>query len=301
MGNLGFWSILLAAIIWGTVGVGTRALYGFTEANPASVGFLRLAVAAPVLMLVAAWATRQRLWQVPPRDAALMAVIGVTMAAYQIFYFTAITYVGVTIAALVTLCTPPVMVAVLSALIWRERLTARVGVALTAAIGGTLLLVAGDEQSPLSLTTLLTGVGLALGSALSYSVLTLASRPLAGRYHPVQPIALGFTLGALLLWPYALANGLVLNYPPEGWLIILHLGLLPTALGYGLFVWGMKTTSPTIASVLTLGEPLTSAALAAWLFGERLGAASGVGAALLLAALLALLWPVRPTPSPTTP
>lgn len=294
MGSPGFWSILLAAVIWGTVGIGTRALYGFTDATPASVGFLRLAVAAPALLLAAWGAARQRLWQAPPRDAALMAVIGVSMAAYQICYFTAITYVGVTIAALVTLCTPPVMVAVLSALIWRERVTARVGVALAAAIGGTLLLVAGDDPSPLAVANLLAGVGLALGSAFSYSLLTLASRPLAGRYPAVQPIALGFTLGALLLLPYAVfTDSLVLNYPLAGWLIILHLGLLPTALGYGLFVWGLKTTSPTVASILTLGEPLTSAALAAWLFEERLGAASGLGALLLLAALLALLWPAR--------
>jgi DME family drug/metabolite transporter len=63
---------------------------------------------------------------------------------------------------------------------------------------------------------------------------------------------------------------------------------VPTAVGYILFMHGMRTTPATVASVLTLVEPLTAAVLAWLLFDERLGPLALVGAALLLGAVVLL-------------
>jgi DME family drug/metabolite transporter len=133
------------------------------------------------------------------------------------------------------------------------------------------------------------GVLFALGSGFGYAVLALCSRALAGRYHPLQPISVGFAVGAVLLLPFALATGFVATYPLAGWGLLLYLGLVPTAFAYWLFLQGMKHTTATTASILTLLEPLTSAALAAALFGERLGPLGFAGAALLLGAMAILL------------
>jgi DME family drug/metabolite transporter len=136
----------------------------------------------------------------------------------------------------------------------------------------------------------LVGVLLALASALGYALIALCSRALAGRYHPLQPITVGFAAGALLLLPFALWAGLAVVYPPTSWLLLLHMGLLPTALAYVLFLAGIRHTSATVASVVTLVEPLTSTALAWLLFGERLGPLGLLGAALLLGAIGLLYW-----------
>lgn len=63
---------------------------------------------------------------------------------------------------------------------------------------------------------------------------------------------------------------------------------MPTALGYILFMVGMRTTAATVASLVTLVEPLTAVVLAWLLFGEHLGPLALVGAALLLGAVLLL-------------
>jgi DME family drug/metabolite transporter len=73
-----------------------------------------------------------------------------------------------------------------------------------------------------------------------------------------------------------------------GWLIILYLGAIPTALAYGLFVFGMRTTPAPLASILVLLEPLTAALLSWWIFGERLSPAAIIGAMLVLGAVYAL-------------
>ncbi|HZS87474.1 MAG TPA: DMT family transporter [Chloroflexota bacterium] len=78
------------------------------------------------------------------------------------------------------------------------------------------------------------------------------------------------------------------RYPPQGWLLLVGLGLIPTAAGHLLFQSGMRTTPATAASILTLMEPLTATILAWILFGERLGPGGLPGALLLLGALAVL-------------
>ncbi|HYF64674.1 MAG TPA: EamA family transporter [Herpetosiphonaceae bacterium] len=278
--------ILIAALLWGTVGVASKTLSTVAHTTALSTGFWRLAIAAPVL-LAACWrACGRRSLRIPPRDLGLMLLIGATMAAYQVCFFAAIDRVGVTSAVLVTLCTAPIIVAVLAAGLLGEAPTAGVMLALAGGLLGTALLVwpgAGAAG-----TGSLAGIALALASALGYSIMTLCSRALAGRYHPLQPMAVGFVAGALLLLPFALASGLVASYPLAGWALLLHLGLVPTALAFVLFLAGMRTTTATVASVITLVEPLTGAALAWLLFGERLGPFGWLGAALLLGALASI-------------
>ena len=73
-----------------------------------------------------------------------------------------------------------------------------------------------------------------------------------------------------------------------GWPLFLYLGLVPTALAYGLFTVGLRRIPATVAGITTLLEPLTAATLGVLLFGERLGVAGAVGALLLLAAIALL-------------
>jgi len=277
--------IVLAAVLWGTVGITTKTIFGLSDTNPLSIGFFRLAFSVPVL-LVACWhALGRRMFRITPRDLGLMLLMGALMALYQVCYFAAIERVGVAIAVLVTLCTAPVMIALLSHLLLRERLTGAVLLALVCALAGTAMLIwVGPDTAGASKDTL-AGVLLALGSAFGYTVLTLCSRTLAGHYHPLQPITIGFAAGALLLLPFALATGFVFRYPIGNWALLLYLGLVPTALAYVLFLSGIRRITATVASIVTLVEPLTSTGLAWLLFGEQLGPLGVFGAALLLGAI----------------
>jgi DME family drug/metabolite transporter len=277
--------IVLTAVLWGTVGVTTKSIYGLADTNALSIGFFRLAIATPVLLTMCWLTLGPRAFRIPARDLMFMMLIGFAMAFYQVCYFASIARVGVAIAVLITLCTAPVMVALFSALVLRERLSRAVVLALACALAGTVLLVWVGSDVGGAGGQALAGILLALASALGYTIITLCSRTLAGRYHPLQPITVGFGAGALMLLPFALAAGLTLSYPPAGWALLAYLGLVPTALAYVLFLSGIRHTSATVATIATLIEPLTSTALAALLFGEQLGPLGLVGAAMLLGAI----------------
>ena len=287
MNNRGVLLIMLAAITWGTVGVTTKTLYALSATTPLSIGFFRLAFAVPAL-LAGGWLVCGRgMFHVAWRDVLGMLLMGGMTALYQVCYFAAIERVGVAVATLITLCSAPVLVAAFSTCLMGEVLTRRVLLALAGALGGTTLLI--DFQSTHgSPGADLSGVLLALGSALGYAVITLVSRALARRYHPLQPVTIGFSCGAVLLLLCALHTDFVVHYPLQGWLLLVYLGVVPTALAYGIFLAGMRHTSATVASVITLLEPCTATLLAWWLWGERFSPLQGVGILVLSGAMMSL-------------
>jgi drug/metabolite transporter, DME family len=206
------------------------------------------------------------------------------LALYQLCYFAAIPKVGVAIATLVTLCMAPVIVALLSVLFLKERLEQSIVTALVIAIVGTFLLVGFQSASG---GQVFSGVLLALGSATGYALVALTSRRLS-TYHPLQPVAFGFTVGAIVLLPFALSTGLTTSLDVSSWLRLLYLGLIPTAFAYVLFTLGMRTTKATVATIVTLLEPLTAVILAFVLFREQLSATAILGGVLLIAAIVLL-------------
>jgi hypothetical protein len=69
-----------------------------------------------------------------------------------------------------------------------------------------------------------------------------------------------FCLGALFLLPVLFRADLHWLGQVNGWLMMLHLGLIATALSYWLFASGLATVPASTAVTLSLAEPMTAAA-----------------------------------------
>ncbi|MBA3869625.1 MAG: EamA family transporter [Anaerolineae bacterium] len=284
----GFGLVALAGTLWGTIGPATQAIFSLSSTTPLSVSFLRAAVATPILMIGCWWLLREKAFRIPRRDFGLMMLIGILTGLSQTAYLIAIPLAGVTISTLVGVCLAPVSVALVSVVFRFEPFNRKVMMALACAIIGVVLVVGIEPGMDLPHNAII-GVLFSVASGLTYAGVIVCGRFLANRAHPVQVNAIGFATSAVMLFIIAmLTGGPKLNYPVQGWLLILYLGAVPTALGYGLFVTGMKTTQATIAGIITLLEPVTAAVLAAILFGERLTVLGIFGSFLLLAAIVVL-------------
>lgn len=285
--RVGILLVSLAAMLWGTVGIATQAIYRQSELTAVGVGFYRLACAFPLVALlcwkVVDWPT----FRAGLRHSGKMALIGIMLAIYQVCYFASISQVGVTIATLITLCTAPVLVALASAVLLREPLTRSTLTALFAALFGTALLV-GLPATPAATGQVALGAALALGSAAGYAIVALLGRALAHSCHPLHSTAVSFGVGAIFLLPIAMTNLASVTYTPEIWGLVLYTGLLPTAVAYTLFFLGMRSIKASSASILTMLEPLTATALAWLIFDEQLAATGIAGALLLLFAIIIL-------------
>ena len=303
---LGLLFVGLAAISWGTTGATMAMIAGDTGIGPLLVGWARLAVAAPCLIALAAAAARQpsRAGQplvspspLPPRDIVAYALLGVAMAAYQVCYFRAVTLIGVAVAALLAICSAPLMIALLAALTLGERLTPLVQVSLGMAVAGTALLVVGSRGLAEISGRFGAGALLALAAGLSYAVYAVTAKRVLSHTAPLSVAAITFALAALFLAPILgferVTSSDVIRAAP----FLLYLGVGFTAIAYALFTLGLRRVPATVAGIVSLLEPLTAATLGVVVFGESLGARGSAGAILLIAALLLLQTGGRRSPT----
>ncbi len=277
--------VMFASILWGTGNAVARTIYDLTATNAFSVAFLRMALSVPALLTVCYLTLGRHMWSVQRHDLPYMLGAGALVALYQVSFYASLPRIGVAIATVIALCSAPVIVALLSAFVMRERPSRKTLLALTAALLGTALLV--NVRTSAQRPDVVGGALLALLAGTLYAINTLVGRKLGstGQAHPLQTATIGFVFGAVILFAIALPMGLVVSYPATGWLRLAYLGFVPTAVGYTLFFTGMRTTTATAASIATLLEPLTSTIIAALLLHESLSTQAFAGGLLLMVAM----------------
>ena len=283
--------IILAAVLWGTVTVGVKVLYNIGETTPLTVGWLRLTVAAPALYLLGLRFTGEhpfRSLAASNRPRILLLLAALTMAAYQILLFAALTRTTVTTGVVLTICSAPLFAALFAWPLLGERPTVWGAVAMGGAIAGAILLSNLADWRDLAQSDHLWGNLLAVGAGLSYASYSLVARGLVGWVNPWHIITITFGGGSLLMLPLVLAQGFMAEFNGLGWGIILYLGLAPTALAYVLYIFGLRTTMASVATTVSLVEPLTASLLAFLILGERLTSLEGLGAAMVLGAVVIL-------------
>lgn len=259
-------------------------------AGPLLVGWARLAVAAPCLLAAAALA-RACGGPAPLRgglraaDWLALAAAAAAMAAYQLCFFWAVTLTGVAVAALLAICSAPILIALLATLALGERLTLVMRVSLALAVAGTALLVVGPRGLEEITGRFGGGALLALGAGLSYAVYAVGTKRLLARMAPLPLAALTFAAAAILITPALLGAGPIRRPFAEAWPLLVYLGVVPTAVAYVLFTAGLRRAPATAAGVVSLLEPLTATLLGVLVFGETLGAAGVAGGTLLLSGI----------------
>ncbi len=280
----GFWLVTSAAILWGTIGLATQAIYNLDRTTPLFINLARTTIAAPVLLIMGWRVVGRTLFDIPRRDLLIMILTGTFLALSQAAYFASLKHVGVTIATLLTICLSPLIVTFVSVLLKSEAPTRRVVIALICALAGGALLAGMNPQGRAAHDFRL-GILLSIVAAVLYAGMVIGGRFLAADYHPLQVTALGFGAGTVVLLGLNLASGVVVIETARGWLLAAYLGLIPTALAYGLFQMGLRSVPATTASIVALLDPLVAALLAWALLGETMNGLGLIGAALLIASL----------------
>ncbi|MEA5445141.1 EamA family transporter [Gammaproteobacteria bacterium AB-CW1] len=275
-----------AACLWGTAGVASRWIYESETATALEIGFWRMGLAAPLLLALAAIIAPRRPVE-GLRPLGLTLLMGLCLAGFQAGYFSAIAATGVAMATLLAICTIPILTALMAWPVYGEAPSARVGMALLAAVIGMILVVSGSGGPELpGAAGLRLGLPMALAASFCFAVLTLAGRGLPAEQDPLWTTALSLTVAAVALAVVVMPGNWALP-PNQGptWPALAWIALMPTAVAYVLFYAGLRLVSSGTAGLLILAEPLTANILAWLLHGERLGGWGWLGAALLLAAM----------------
>lgn len=280
-GSRGAPLVIAAAALFGTVG--TARVLG-PDADSASVGALRLLVAAALLLVLArpyGWSTLGTAWRLPG-----VWVAGVAQAAFNLAFFGAVSRAGVAVSSLVAIGCTPILTGLASRRLTRNWLVATA----LALLGLTALLSQG-----LGSGVTWAGVGFAFGASVSYATFILASSRLSRS--PVDitvKLAAIFTVAAMVLAPALLLLPLGWAGSVSGAAMVLYLAVAATVLAYNLFNRGLRTLAPGTAATLGLAEPVVATALGVVVLGERLSPLGWLGAAVVIAALTVMVRATRP-------
>ncbi|TJZ58640.1 EamA/RhaT family transporter [Streptomyces piniterrae] len=291
--------VTFAATAWGTAGAAAALLYRGSGLGPISLTFWRTFGGLVLLLAVVAGRallrrrtgalTVPRPYEPLRRRLTRIVVTGLALAVFQAAYFASVEATGLAVGTVVTMGAGPVLIAIGARLTMGERLGAGGVLAVVGALAGLTVLVLGGGGAG---TVRPAGIGYALLSAAGCAAMTLTTRRMGrgGASDPYASTISAFAVCALILLPFAAVEGLWPQAHDLGRSLILtgYIAAVPTALAYGLYFAGLAAVRAATASVISLIEPVSAAALAVLFLGERLTMATAAGTAVLLTAVAAL-------------
>ncbi len=285
---------ILAAVCYGTNPFGALPLYE-EGVNTSSVLFYRFSMA--VLMLAVMLLVERKSFRINGGELKTLATLGLLFAASSITYYQSFRFMDAGIASTI-LFVYPVMVAVIMATCFKEKVTASTVTAILLALVGICLLYRGDAGISLSPT----GVLLVMVSSLTYAVYIVVVRSAM----PLRPStnqsgthmsSLKLTFYVLLicmlsLLAYSFTSPhlhLMLPPSPRAWFFACWLGLVPTVLSLVLMTVAVHEVGATPTAIMGALEPLTAVAIGVTVFGESFTPRLAVGIVLILSAVLLIV------------
>lgn len=264
----------LAALMFGAVVIGLAPIFvRLSETGPAAAGFWRLAIATPLLAVIA----RAGPASAPPPRAALLA--GTMFALDMGFWHYGIAYTSVANATVLANLTP-VIVTLAVWFLYGQRPRLGFAAAVALAVAGAAMMAAFRGGNP--------GPNPRLGDALSMITALWYAFYLLG----VSAARREARAGAVMFWstltaaPLLLAAAFMLGeqiVPASlsGWAACAGLALVHVA-GQGAIAWSLGRLPTALAAVVVLIQPVVTAALGWLLFAESLGPLQALGGVVAL-------------------
>ena len=283
-------AILLAACMWGSIGIFIRYLTDL-EYSPLTIVFARMSISF-VITFVVILIFKRDLLRVKLKDLWCFIGTGFTSAiALNLFFSMSVVMNSLSLAAIL-LATAPIFVVLIAAPVFKEKITSVKLQALIIAIIGCVL-TSGiiGEETVFSLPGILIGIAAGVGYAL-YSIFTKAA--LNKGYDSLTVNVYSFGIGSIFCLPFtdftifpssfAIAGNILLV------MLVLH-ALFGALLPYLLYTYGLKYVDAGKASILVSFEPVAATIFGIFLYSEIPGAISIIGIAVVLFALVLLNLP----------
>jgi DME family drug/metabolite transporter len=275
----GILAVLGSAICFGTTG--TTQQLGAPDISPVAVGAARLLCGSLFLFLFA-YLQREKRGDIRMSRKDLL-ICGFGVAMYQLTFFSAVHITGIAISTVTALGSVPTISAIVSFLVLGEKPRKSWFLGTSITVLGIILV--GTAHGVSSFKPL--GIALAVIAGCGFAVFNVISRKsLAQGAQDIWLTATSFGVAALVSSPFLFAQNPDWILTPKGSLTVLWLGLVPTAIGYSLFTFGLKRIDSSTAATVVLAEPATATLLAAVVIGESLVLQSYIGIAIVAAGIL---------------
>lgn len=278
--------VCLAGICWGVISI---FIHGFSGYDYGSFDIMCFRTWTSAALLLVFFLIKDRsLLKINPKDIWMFIGTGIfSLTFFSYCYFTSIVKSGAAIAV-VLLYTSPIFVMLMSAIVFKERITKRKLIALILTFLGCVL-VAGLVGTG---TTL--GVGallLGLGAGFGYALYSIFAGFAIKKYSSLTVTFYTFVFSSITLPLFRNPVKLLGGTSRDVWLWILGIALICTVIPYLTYTWGLGKMEASRAAVLVTVEPLVGALIGIFVYHEDANIFKLIGIILIFTAVIILSIP----------
>lgn len=248
--------------------------------DPDSVLFFRYLFAIPLLGIMIK--ARGRSFKIQRKETFPLIIMGLLVALSSLTLFLSYNYMAAGIASTL-LFVYPIMVALIMAMVFKEKLTLQTIVCMLLALGGIGLLYKSEDGSTLSLI----GTLLVFASSLSYAIYIVGINQTSLKNVATLKVTFYVLLFGLSLFVARLLYSGVLNTPDQWylWANLLALAVFPTAISFLCTTGAIQYIGSTPTAILGALEPVTAIFFGIAVFGESLTVRESFGLVMIIVAV----------------
>lgn len=248
--------------------------------DPDSVLFFRYLFAIPLLGIMLK--TRGRSFKVGRKEIMPLIIMGLLVAMSSLTLFQSYNYMDAGIASTL-LFVYPIMVALIMAFVFKEKLTLQIAFCILLALSGIGLLYKTSDGSTLSLV----GTLLVMASALSYAIYIVSVNQTTLKNVATLKVTFYILLFGLTLFIGRLCWNGNMNLPSEWylWGNLIALAVFPTAISFLCTTSAIQYIGSTPTAILGALEPVTAIFFGITIFGEVLTTRESIGLVMIIVAV----------------
>ena len=248
--------------------------------DPDSVLFFRYLFAIPLLGIMIK--ARGRSFKIQRKETFPLIIMGMLVALSSLTLFLSYNYMAAGIASTL-LFVYPIMVALIMAMVFKEKLALQTIVCMLLALGGIGLLYKSEDGSTLSLI----GTLLVFASSLSYAIYIVGINQTSLKNVATLKVTFYVLLFGLSLFVARLLYSGVLNTPDQWylWANLLALAVFPTAISFLCTTGAIQYIGSTPTAILGALEPVTAIFFGIAVFGESLTVRESFGLVMIIVAV----------------